>query len=99
MLVRVAAIGMVNIIAGRKLCPEFVQGEATPDALARALCPLLEDSPERTRVVDGLKEVSQSLGPGGVEERAADIILEELGPNPHTDPGSYPTGQKGSRSS
>lgn len=80
MLVRVHNIGMVNIVAGKTICPEFVQGKATPAALARAIEPFLSDGTERTKTIDGLKQVNQALGPPGAEDRAADIVARELEP-------------------
>ncbi|MCX6998637.1 MAG: hypothetical protein NTV49_16530 [Kiritimatiellaeota bacterium] len=82
LLIRVAHIGMVNLIAGRTVCPEFIQRDATPDALAAALAPLLGDTPERAAQLAGLREVSARLGPPGAAARAADIVLEELGLTP-----------------
>ena len=70
MLVRVRWLGMVNLIAGRTLCPEFIQHDARPDAMADALAPLLDDGPARTGQLDGLRAVAASLegdpasGPG-----------------------------------
>lgn len=78
MLVRVPHIGIVNVIAGRQVCPEFIQGAASPQNLAGALFPLLQEGPERASMLAGYREVVQSLGPGGASERAADIVLEEL---------------------
>ncbi|MBU1695307.1 MAG: lipid-A-disaccharide synthase, partial [Verrucomicrobia bacterium] len=78
MLVRVPHLGMVNLVAGRRLCPELIQGAATPAALASAVEPLLADTPERAAMLEGLREVSRALGSGGAAERAAAILLEEL---------------------
>jgi lipid-A-disaccharide synthase len=78
LVVRIPRIGMVNIVAGRALCPEFVQGAATPAALAGALEPLLAETPERAAMVAGLRRVHAALGPGGSDGRAADIIVAEL---------------------
>jgi lipid-A-disaccharide synthase len=75
LVVRIPRIGMVNIVAGRALCPEFVQGAATP---AGALEPLLAETPERAAMVAGLRRVHAALGPGGSDGRAADIIVAEL---------------------
>lgn len=77
-LIRVPHLGMVNLVAGRPLCPEFLQHRATPEALARALEPLLSDTPGRAEMVRGLDEVRRALGDGGAAERAADVLLEEL---------------------
>ena len=79
MLVQVEHIGMVNIVAGRGLCPEFIQGDATPSRLASALEPLLDETPERAQMVVGLEQVRQALGEGGCAERAAEVIRDELG--------------------
>lgn len=79
LLVKVDNIGMVNIVAGRKICPEFVQGNARPETLAGAIDPLLQDGPERAQMINDLMEVTKSLGSAGAEQRAADIIAEALG--------------------
>jgi lipid-A-disaccharide synthase len=78
MLVRVPYLGMVNLIAGRELCPELLQGAATPVALADAVEPLLMFSPARDKMVQGLNEVRDALGSGGAAERAAEIVLSEI---------------------
>lgn len=75
MLVRVDNIGMVNIVAGKEICPEFIHRNATPQALAEAIDQLLIDSPERSLMIKELKNVSNALGPGGAEDRAADIVV------------------------
>lgn len=79
-LVRVPHIGMVNLLAGRELCPELIQGGATATSLAAALKPLLEDTPEREAMLQGLDEVVQSLGPGGAAEKVAEILWHETAP-------------------
>jgi len=78
-LVRVPDIGMVNIVAGKRICPEFVQGDATPAAVADALLPLLSDTPERGTMLEKLRQAKESLGEGGAEERAAESVVAELG--------------------
>ncbi|MFO7871219.1 MAG: lipid-A-disaccharide synthase [Kiritimatiellia bacterium] len=78
-LVRVEHMGMVNIVAGRRVCPELVQGEVTGRKLAEALGPLLQEGPERSRMVTELSRVNDALGGPGAEERAADAILEGMG--------------------
>lgn len=79
MLIRINNIGMVNIIAGKTICPEFVQHNARPDAIATALSPLLDNSPERQAMVNELANVKKALGRNDVEELAASTICEEIG--------------------
>lgn len=79
MLIRVPYIGMVNVVAHRRLCPELIQGDASPAALAAATEPLVHDTPERETLLSGLDEVVTKLGDGGAAPRAAAIVLGELG--------------------
>jgi lipid-A-disaccharide synthase len=78
LLVKVPDIGMVNVVAGRRLCPELIQGAATPEALASAMDPLVGDTSERATMKAGLEEVRRLLGKGGAAEKAAEILLREL---------------------
>ena len=80
-LVHLQQIGMVNIIAGRQLCAELIQDAATPRALADAADVLLSDQAARERMLAGYREVAEKLGPGGANERAAAVVLEELARN------------------
>ncbi len=77
-LVKVPYLGMVNLIAGRELCPEFIQ-RADPPAMAETVRQLVEDTPARAAMIEGLGEVAARLGAGGAAERAADALIEELG--------------------
>jgi lipid-A-disaccharide synthase len=78
LLVRVPHIGMVNIIAGREICPEFIQHAADPGRMCGALKDFCEDTPLREAAVSGLKEVVERLGGPGARKRAAEIVAEEL---------------------
>lgn len=78
-LIRVSHIGMVNLIAGRTVCPEYIQHDATPEKLAAGLLPLLGDTPERAAQLAGLAEVAAKLGAPGAATRAAEILCAELG--------------------
>ncbi|OGV66506.1 MAG: lipid-A-disaccharide synthase [Lentisphaerae bacterium RIFOXYC12_FULL_60_16] len=77
-VVQLDHIGMVNIIANRRICPERIQSEATPTALASAVEPLLTDTPERRAMLEGFEHVRNLLGEGGASKRAATIILDLL---------------------
>ena len=79
MLIRVSNIGMVNIVAGHEICPEFVQHKAKPSALAKALEPLLTESPERKKMLTELDKVKNIMGSGNAAEKAAQVVLKEIG--------------------
>lgn len=77
-LVTTPHIGMVNIVAGDRICPEYVQADATPHALARGLMPLIDDTAMRRQMVLALERVAAKLGPNHSHERAARLILDEI---------------------
>lgn len=77
-LIKIDSIGMVNIIAGKTVCPEFVQHDAKPAKIAGAVIPLVGDTDRRMTMVSDLDAVRKALGTGNVEERAASCICEEL---------------------
>jgi len=79
LLIRVPFLGMVNIVAGKGICPEFIQQAATPDNLARAIEPLLSEGKTRSEMIGELDTVRKLLGEPGAEERAAKVVLRELG--------------------
>ena len=79
LLVRnVEFFSLVNLIGGRRIIPELLQDEVTPQAIADQLAPLLQDQQSRREVLMGLKEVRERLGKPGASDRAADIALEML---------------------
>jgi lipid-A-disaccharide synthase len=75
-LVRVPFAAMPNLIAGREVLPELLQGDCTPDRIAEAALLVLEDQERRTRLQNGLIDVRQALGGPGASGRAADTILK-----------------------
>jgi lipid-A-disaccharide synthase len=58
---RLPHVCIVNILAGRRVVPELLQGRANPQEIARAAQPLLEDGPNREEMLAGLREVARSL--------------------------------------
>jgi lipid-A-disaccharide synthase len=80
-LVEVDHVGLANLVAGRRIAPELLQDEATPEALARALLPLVDEGPARRQALDGLRSVQEALkredggtAAGGVAELAAELL-------------------------
>jgi lipid-A-disaccharide synthase len=75
-LVRVPAIGLVNLIAGSGVAPEFIQGAVTPDALSSALRPLLERDGEPARSQRAaFRSIRARLGSPGAGQRVAELLL------------------------
>lgn len=76
--VKLPYIGMVNIVAGKKIIPEFIQFKAVPKKIAECVSQTLNNPSEITRVKNGLAQVKASLGEKGASFRAAKIIIDNL---------------------
>jgi lipid-A-disaccharide synthase len=76
--VRVPYVGMVNIIAGKKIIPEFIQFGASPKRIASQSLKILQNPQEAQRIKDELAKIKSSLGEPGAAMRAAKIIVEFL---------------------
>jgi lipid-A-disaccharide synthase len=74
----VSHISLPNIVAGREIVREFIQDEATPEALTGAAMELLEDDVARAAQRAALAEVRVRLGEAGAALRAARAVLREL---------------------
>jgi lipid-A-disaccharide synthase len=77
-LLRAPFFAMVNLIAGKKVVPELVQDDFTPENLSRETLRLLQDPNARSTMRAALAEVRKRLGPPGAVERAADAIARLL---------------------
>jgi len=77
-LVRTRTFAMVNLIAGKRVVPELVQNDFTPERVADEVIQLLDSQEARSEMRKGLASVRQKLGPPGAIERAADIIAGML---------------------
>jgi lipid-A-disaccharide synthase len=74
-VVKVPWIGLVNVVAGRLVAPEFVQEHLIPMRVADTLESLLSDGAERRRMLDGLADVRSRLGTPGAADRVAEMAL------------------------
>ena len=75
-------IAMANLIAGRRIVPELLQQQFTPENLAASLLPLLAETPERTRMISDLADLLAKLLPDPATQpiqRAAQIVADLLG--------------------
>ncbi|MEO8205744.1 MAG: lipid-A-disaccharide synthase [Chthoniobacterales bacterium] len=78
MLVTIKFLGIVNILAGRAIVKEFIQGDAQPQALADEMLRLLNDPEARATCTRNLNDVISELGETGASTRAAECVLDVL---------------------
>jgi lipid-A-disaccharide synthase len=77
LFVRTPSIVLANLVLGENIMPEIVQRGLTPENLAAALVPLIEDTPARQRQMVAFGRIDAIMGigraPAGIQ--AADIVL------------------------
>ena len=75
LLIKLPYIGLVNIVAGKRIVPELIQFQATPRNLARITADFLrESSRERQKKRAQLEAVRAALEPNNAAGRAADTV-------------------------
>ena len=79
-VVKVRYANLVNLILDRPAVPELLQNDATPEKLAAAIEPLLQDKAARAAQISAGQEALKALGYGQVSPglRAADEVLVRL---------------------
>jgi lipid-A-disaccharide synthase len=76
--VKIPYIGIINIVAGRKIIPEYIQFNAQPKMIARAVLEFLQNPAQSKQMLEDLASVKLNLGIPGAAERAAKLILDFL---------------------
>jgi lipid-A-disaccharide synthase len=75
LLVRVPFVSLVNLIAGRRVVPELLQGECTGDRIARSAQMLLTSPAERDAQLEGMRRVRDALAPAATESAARRVAI------------------------
>jgi len=78
-LIKVENIGLVNLIAGKKIVPELIQGDASPEKIADTLNNMLSNPVKLESVKKELLGIKDLLGGPGASMRVAEIALDLAG--------------------
>ena len=73
--VRVDTYAMVNLVAGKRIVPELIQENFTPERVAEEALRYLNDGALYAHTRDELHRVRERLGEPGASGRAADAVL------------------------
>ncbi|MGV3766740.1 MAG: lipid-A-disaccharide synthase [Chitinophagaceae bacterium] len=81
-LIKVKYISLVNLIMDKEVVKELIQDELNPENCTRELKKVLEDGPERTRLLEDYSALTALLSEGGnASEKAARSIVTYLSAN------------------
>jgi len=78
LLVDIENVGLVNIVAGKRVVPELIQQDVRPENIASAVSGFLTDQALYQRTTENLLQIRSKLGDSGASTRAAAIVLEIL---------------------
>ncbi len=70
-------IGLVNLVAGRGIVPELLQGDAGARRLSQEALRLLKNRTLYEEMQNAFDEVRGKMGAPGASERAAQVVLKE----------------------
>ena len=78
MFIKIPYIGLVNVVAGKKIVEELIQNDATPENIAANVEKICANPDTYGRMTNDLNQIKSSLGHSGANARAAQIIAQEL---------------------
>ncbi len=79
LLVKIPHISWPNILAGREIVRELIQGDASGARIASEVLRILDEPGVAARMVADLAEARAALGAAGALERAAELVVRVAG--------------------
>jgi lipid-A-disaccharide synthase len=77
-LISIPYIGLVNVVAGEKIVPEYIQRECRGELIARGIAGFLKEGDGRHRMSERLTQLKESLGERGASRKVAEAALGML---------------------
>ena len=78
LLIKIKNIAMANIILGRTVVKEFIQGEVTAGNLYKNISEILDDEKKYKKIKSELLQIKEKLGTKQASENASELILKLL---------------------
>jgi len=79
-MIKVKFISLVNLVMGREVVKELIQGDLTEEKLVEELEQLLHNGKRQRKLLEDYEELKDRLGNAGASEKAADAILAVMKP-------------------
>ena len=79
LFITIPHIALVNVIANKKIVPEFVQYQAKPRSISKELEKIFTNDETWEKIKNDLKEIRNRLGEHGASQRAAQEVLNTIG--------------------
>jgi lipid-A-disaccharide synthase len=73
-LINIPNIALANVVAGKRIVPEFIQKKAIPGLIAEEMYEILSDKNRYKAIQTELEKVKGKLGEDGASQKAAQIV-------------------------
>ena len=77
-MIKVKFISLVNLVMGREVVKELIQGEMTEANIVKELDQLLHNGKRQRQLLEDYEELKGRLGNAGASEKAAEVILSAI---------------------
>ncbi len=77
-VVKIPYIGLVNVVARKKIVPEFIQFKARPELISQEAIDILKNKGKYSVLLKELSQIKTHLGSPGASKRAAQTIISLL---------------------
>ena len=77
-MLKIKHIGLCNIVADKRIAPELIQHNATPEKISELLVDIVNKPDLREKMANELAEVEAMLGSEGGIENMAELTLDML---------------------
>jgi lipid-A-disaccharide synthase len=77
-MIKIDMIALANLVAGEKVFPELIQGNARPEMIAKEIEKILTDKSHAEQVKSRLSKIRNRLEPAGAYNRAAKLIYDNF---------------------
>ena len=77
-MIKVKFISLVNLVMGKEVVKELIQGDLTENNIVKELDHLLHNGKRQRQLLEDYEELKDRLGNAGASEKAATIICESI---------------------
>ncbi|UCE67076.1 MAG: lipid-A-disaccharide synthase [Candidatus Zixiibacteriota bacterium] len=77
-LIKISNIALVNVVAGKRIVPEFIQSRCGADNIAAEISDYFSNEGYRVKMSADLENVHSKLGEAGASRKAAESVLKMM---------------------
>jgi lipid-A-disaccharide synthase len=80
-LIKIPYVGLVNVVARKKIAPEFIQGDCNGEMIGKKINEYLSQPSLHNLLIENVKNVKNKLGQPGASEKTARLAISMIESN------------------